>query len=100
MLDVLPPVTASCFFLGLIAAMYLEPDANGLKLLPASPVAQRLFSFQSANWAALPITVLKRQAKRAERRPLYLPDEAQPDILVRMETDTDLLAPAVLLSSL
>ena len=94
--NTLPPATAGCFFLGLLAAMYVEADSNTLKPSPASPVAQQLFGFQSSEFAALPIAVLGKQASRADRLPLYLPDATAPPITVRMETDTDLEAPGVL----
>ena len=96
MFNTLPPATASCFFFGLLAAMYFEADSNTLRSSPASPVAQQLFGFQSSGFAALPIAVLRKQANRAERIPLYLPDATAPPITVRMETDTDLEVPDVL----
>lgn len=96
MFDTLPPNTASCLYLGLLAAMYLDAERNTFRASPASPAAQQLFGLQCSQFAALPIKALRQCIKTAERLPLYLPDAAAPPITVRMETDSDLAAPAVL----
>jgi len=76
----LPPKTASCFYLGLLASMYLERGSNAPKLPPVSPIAAQLFDHQQQPFADVPVQVLSSRMQKQLRMPLYVPDSAAPEI--------------------
>ncbi len=78
----LPPKTASCFYLGLLASMYLERGSNGAKLPPESSIAAQLFDHQQQPFAEIPLQVLRSRVQQQLRMPLYVPDSAAPAIEV------------------
>ncbi|WP_145959049.1 PIN-like domain-containing protein [Sphingobium sp. SCG-1] len=93
LVEQLPPATAGFVYFGLLAAAYLESDGNAFRATPGSPAMQRIFGYQGCDFASLPIATLRARTTRAERWPVYLPDPEAPQIVVRMEVDTDLAAP-------
>lgn len=96
LIDRLPPMTATCFYLGLLAAAYLERDNNAFRSEPNAKIAAQVFPYQSRSFATLPNDLMKTKAARAARSPIYLPDANEPKFTVKMEVDTDAAEPAKL----
>jgi PIN like domain len=88
-LDLLPPNTASCFYLGFLSSMYLERETNTSRLPPRSPVAQQLFERQSAVYAANAIKVLAQRLKDNDFRPVYIPNVDRAPVVVNLDTEAN-----------
>jgi hypothetical protein len=68
-LDELPPRTAGCIYLGLLASMYLERGNNIPRLPPRSRTATLIFQRQTHEFAAPALAALNK-SMAASRRPL------------------------------
>ena len=88
-LETFPPATASCLFMGMLAASYLD-GKNRLLTVPHGAVAEKLFGLQQRPFAALPIDEIAQKAAKAERLPLYLPSARCEPIVVEFKIDTEL----------
>lgn len=88
-LDVLPPNTAACFCLGLLASMYLVRETNASRIPPASPVAQQLFVRQSEAYAATAVAVIAKRLTDNDARPVYCPASDPGPVVVVLDTESD-----------
>lgn len=89
LLGQLPPNTATCFYLGLLASTFLERKTNKTRIPPQSPVAQFLFDKQAFDFADHAVATVAKRLKDNEFRPLYIPDQARPDVVVSLDTEPD-----------
>lgn len=85
----LPPNTASCFYLGFLASMYLERDTNTSRVPPRSPSAQQLFACQSAGFAGNSITAVAKRLSDNDVAPLYVPNVDRAPIAVSLDTEVN-----------
>lgn len=87
-----PIRTATCFYLGFLASMYLRRADNMPLLPPRSTVADLLFARQTTIYASKAIGALvKRIAASGKPRPLYVPNVEAPRLSMEfdIESDTD-----------
>lgn len=89
LLDVLPPNTASCFYLGFLASMYLERETNASRIPPSSPVAQQLFERQVAAYAANAIGAVAKRIRDNDFGPLYVPSIDLAPFSVSLDTEVN-----------
>lgn len=89
LLDVLPPKTAGCFYLGLFASMYLIRGTNASRIPPRSPCALQLFERQPREYAAIAIGALAKRLGDNDLRPLYIPAADEVPVEVVLDTETD-----------
>ncbi len=87
MLEMLPPNTAGCFYLGFLSSMYLIRDTNGSRIPPDSPVAQQLFERQAAPYAATAIDAVAKRLSDNDNRPVYVPRSDAEPVPVALDTE-------------
>jgi len=85
-LEMLPPKTAACFYLGFLASMFLERDTNASRVPPRSPVAQQLFERQSAPYALHAVSAVSRRLADNPVRPVYIPSSDPAPVEVSLDT--------------
>lgn len=85
LLDKLPPLTASCVYLGFLASMYLRRTDNVPREQPSSPVDHLIFSAQTEPYAAVGIDALNHKFKHINPKPLYLPSKSPSQIEVSVK---------------
>lgn len=88
-LDRLPPNTAACLYLGMLASAYLIRDDNKSRIPPKSPIAQILFERQAADYAVHAVKALAKRVGDNEFHPLYLPSIDRPDLDITLDTQPD-----------
>lgn len=89
LLNVLPPNTASCFYLGFLASMYLERETNASRVPPNSPVAQQLFECQSATYSVNAIGAVAKRINDNDFRPVYVPTSDAIPVAVTLDTEVN-----------
>lgn len=82
-----PPNTASCFYLGFLASMYLERKTNASRVPPSSPVAQQLFRGQSMPFAVDAVSAVAKRVQDNDRRPIYVPTSDPVSVAVTFDTE-------------
>ena len=88
-LDDLPPNTASCFYLGLMASMYLDRETNASRVPPDSPVAQLLLARQSAPYASHAVNAVSKRLRDNPVGPIYVPTSDPGPIVVTLDTEVN-----------
>lgn len=83
----MPHNTAASFYLGFLASMYLDPDSNQSLIPPRSPVAERLFEFQTGTFATVPIAVVSQRLLENESSPIYVPVSNPAQLQVTLHTN-------------
>ncbi len=86
-LSELPPNTGACFYLGLLASMYMRRETNLPRLPPASPVAQLLFDRQSAPYATVAVGIVAKRVRDGDVGPVYVPRIDMPPVAVSLDTE-------------
>jgi len=86
----LPPKTAGCLYLGLLASMYLERSSDTPRLPPQSRAATLLFERQGDGFAGPALAVLaKVMTGSTKPLPLYLPGPNSPAVAVTVGIEPD-----------
>jgi PIN like domain len=91
-LDRLPPNTAACLYLGLLASMYLVRETNASRIPPSSPVARDLFARQSAEYALNGLKAIAKRLLDNDSAPLYIPSGDCPPVIIDLDTEPDTAA--------
>lgn len=89
MLDVLPPNTATCFYLGFLSSMYLERETNASRVPPRSPAAQQIFERMTASYAMHGVNAVAKRLQDNPFRPVYIPDADAARVDVSLDTEVN-----------
>jgi hypothetical protein len=91
LLKELPPRTAGCIYLGLLASMYMERSSNTPRLPPRSRTAALIYQCQTHDFAAPGLAILtKVMAASKKPLPVYLASAEAPPIPVTLTIEPEL----------